>query len=212
MPDEKRTEPMPRYDRERWLEAALNALAEEGGARLRVDALAKRLGVTKGSFYHHFLSRDDFISAVADYWAQVYKDDVIAHVEERGGDGLRRIRTLIQTIGAGGYDRYDIAFRSWAAQDANVAKRMRIVDEHRYVFLLSVFADRLSGIRQRATRRLHARGELRRRGRRERHRLLHPSVGDELRAAFSAMPEAPSRRSSSANTSVQDAPAEASIT
>lgn len=132
---------MPRYDRERWLDAALNALAEEGGARLRVDALVKRLGVTKGSFYHHFLNRDDFISAVADYWAQVYTYDVIAHVEETGGDGHRRIRTLIETIGAGGYDRYDIAFRSWAAQDANVAKRMRIVDEHRYVFLRSVFAD-----------------------------------------------------------------------
>lgn len=132
---------MPRYDRERWLEAALNVLAEEGGARLRVDALAKRLGVTKGSFYHHFRGRSDFVSAVADYWTEAYTDAVIAHVEQIGGDGRQRMRTLIETIQAGEYDRYDIAFRSWAAQDPEVAQRVRRVDEHRYEFVRRMFAD-----------------------------------------------------------------------
>ncbi len=141
MLDGNKPQPMPRYDRERWLEAALNALAEEGGARLRIDALAKRLGVTKGSFYHHFRDRNDFVSAVADYWADAYTDAVIAHVEEVGGDGRKRMQTLIETIQAGEYDRYDIAFRSWAAQDSEVAERVRRVDEHRYEFVRRMFSE-----------------------------------------------------------------------
>lgn len=44
----------PRFHREAWLAAALDVLAEEGQAKLRIDKLAGDLGVTKGSFYHHF--------------------------------------------------------------------------------------------------------------------------------------------------------------
>jgi AcrR family transcriptional regulator len=40
-----------------WVEAALDALAEGGVDAVRVDPLAKRLGVTRGSFYWHFKDR-----------------------------------------------------------------------------------------------------------------------------------------------------------
>ena len=52
------TTPMPkssdggRFDRAAWLWAALNVLARDGQARLNVEKLAGKLGVTKGSFYY----------------------------------------------------------------------------------------------------------------------------------------------------------------
>ena len=38
-------------DRDAWIKAAVAVLAEHGADGLRVEVLAKRLGVTKGSFY-----------------------------------------------------------------------------------------------------------------------------------------------------------------
>ena len=40
--------------RRAWIEAALEALGDKGVSNVKVEALASTLGVTKGSFYHHF--------------------------------------------------------------------------------------------------------------------------------------------------------------
>lgn len=53
-----------------WAEAALQLIAEAGLAGLTVDALAKRLGVTKGSFYWHFRGRADLLANALDRWEQ----------------------------------------------------------------------------------------------------------------------------------------------
>jgi AcrR family transcriptional regulator len=60
----------PRLGREEWVAAALDALARDGEAGLRVEPLAKRLGVTKGSFYWHFKDRDALVGAALDAWAE----------------------------------------------------------------------------------------------------------------------------------------------
>ena len=44
-------------DRNEWIDSAIAALADEGLAGMRVEILAKRFGVTKGSFYWHFKDR-----------------------------------------------------------------------------------------------------------------------------------------------------------
>ena len=59
----------PRLSRNKWLALALDVLAEEGRAKIEIDYLAKKLGVTKGSFYAHFSGRKDFVTSVAFYWA-----------------------------------------------------------------------------------------------------------------------------------------------
>lgn len=51
-----------------WIAAAMDALVEGGVAAVAVEPLAARLGATKGSFYHHFESRDALISAALEEW------------------------------------------------------------------------------------------------------------------------------------------------
>ncbi|HEX7111773.1 MAG TPA: helix-turn-helix domain-containing protein, partial [Mizugakiibacter sp.] len=41
-----------------WELGALDLIAEQGVNALAVEALARRLGVTKGSFYWHFRTRE----------------------------------------------------------------------------------------------------------------------------------------------------------
>ena len=53
-----------------WAEAGLQLVAESGLGALTVDALARRLGVTKGSFYWHFRGRSELLAATLDCWEQ----------------------------------------------------------------------------------------------------------------------------------------------
>jgi AcrR family transcriptional regulator len=51
--------------RDRWLDLGLDVLATEGPSALRIDPLAARLGLSKGSFFHHFASAAAFRSAAS---------------------------------------------------------------------------------------------------------------------------------------------------
>lgn len=51
-----------------WEQAALELIAEKGVSSLAVEPLARRLGITKGSFYWHFASRDELLEQALKRW------------------------------------------------------------------------------------------------------------------------------------------------
>jgi AcrR family transcriptional regulator len=61
-------EPARALDRGSWLDAATDAVAEGGFGAARILTLARRLGVTRGSFYWHFRNHDDFLRALLERW------------------------------------------------------------------------------------------------------------------------------------------------
>ncbi len=64
-----------------WELAALEMMADEGVASVAVESLARRLGVTKGSFYWHFSNRDALIEAALKRWEVNDTHNVIARVD-----------------------------------------------------------------------------------------------------------------------------------
>lgn len=64
-----------------WLDFGLETLAEGGPDSLTIDGLCLRAGKTKGSFYAHFQSHDEFIIALAVHWRKRYTENVIERVE-----------------------------------------------------------------------------------------------------------------------------------
>jgi AcrR family transcriptional regulator len=64
-----------------WVQAAMEAIVEGGVGAVAVEPLAARLGTTKGSFYHHFSSRDALILAALDEWERQQTEAVIARLE-----------------------------------------------------------------------------------------------------------------------------------
>jgi AcrR family transcriptional regulator len=86
-----------KVSREQWIEAALAALGEAGLAALAIEPLARRLGVTKGSFYSHFASLDAFAGAVLGFWERVATEQVIERLE---GVALpaHRLKLLFETV------------------------------------------------------------------------------------------------------------------
>lgn len=126
----------PRTPRDTWVEEGLRALAAGGPDAVRVEVLAKRLGVTKGGFYGYFADRNALLEAMLDTWERESIDEVIDRVEREGGDP----RTKIQRAGALTFsdDRLlplDLAIRDWARRDDAVAERLRRVDNRRMELL-----------------------------------------------------------------------------
>ena len=80
-----------------WEQAALDVLAESGLAAVAVEPLARRLGVTKGSFYWHFPTREALIQAAIDRWEHSDEHEVLAPIEAVT-DPRERIRELIREV------------------------------------------------------------------------------------------------------------------
>ncbi|GAA4860442.1 helix-turn-helix domain-containing protein [Luteimonas vadosa] len=80
-----------------WAEAALDLIAEQGVAAVAVEPLARRLGVTKGSFYWHFPSRDALLEAALQRWEAVEQEEVFGKLEAVP-DPRERLRALFQLV------------------------------------------------------------------------------------------------------------------
>jgi AcrR family transcriptional regulator len=123
---------VPRTPRDRWVEEGLRVLAAGGPDAVRVEALAKRLGVTKGGFYGYFADRDALLEAMLDAWERESVDEVLDRVEEEGGDPKAKARRAgMLTFSSDRLLPIDLAVRDWARRDTGVAARLRRVDDRR---------------------------------------------------------------------------------
>ena len=61
-----------------WTDAALGAIAAQGTDGINVEQLARDLGATKGSFYHHFENRDALLSAALERFIEIVEGDLEA--------------------------------------------------------------------------------------------------------------------------------------
>ncbi|MGX5655950.1 TetR/AcrR family transcriptional regulator [Geodermatophilus nigrescens] len=134
-----------RTPRERWVEEGLRALAAGGPDAVRVEVLAKAIGVTKGGFYGHFADRGALLTAVLDAWEREATDDVLARVDREGGDPrARAVRAGALTFSGDRLLPVDLAVRDWARRDPAVAERLRRVDDRRMDLLREVIGATVS--------------------------------------------------------------------
>jgi AcrR family transcriptional regulator len=61
-----------------WIDAAYSAIAEDGVGSVAVEPLARRLGVTRGSFYWHFKDRRALVEATLGRWERESTETVIS--------------------------------------------------------------------------------------------------------------------------------------
>lgn len=80
-----------------WEQAALQLIADDGVGALAIDALARRLGVTKGSFYWHFRSRDALLQAALERWQHQGEDVLLAQITSIG-EPRERLRQLFLRV------------------------------------------------------------------------------------------------------------------
>jgi Bacterial regulatory proteins, tetR family len=129
-----------RTPRSTWIDEGLRALAAGGPDAVRIDTLAKALGVTTGGFYWHLRRPPRAAGGDARH---------LGATQDRGGDRPRRARRRRPqdhgpASGALTFSRQllpvDLAVRDWARRDRAVAKRLRRVDNRCMDYLRSQFA------------------------------------------------------------------------
>jgi AcrR family transcriptional regulator len=128
-----------RTPREAWIEAALEELAGGGPEALRVEALAVKLGVSKGGFYWHFKDRAALLEEMLDHWEQTVVTDVIAEIESDPAAPRAKLKHLFALAGAANLLPLELALRDWARRDEGVAARVRRVDDRRMDYLRELF-------------------------------------------------------------------------
>ena len=122
-----------RLKKKNWLDLGLERLAADGPDALTVDGLCAAAGRTKGSFYHHFESREDFVAALLAHWSKSHTEDVIDKVEKDTGGTARR--RALDTLSARLDDRIERQMRRWAGSDAAVAAAIAANDGRRIAYL-----------------------------------------------------------------------------
>lgn len=131
--------------RDRWLIAGVDALVDEGVAGVRIDRLAARLGLSKGSFHHHFAGANGFKQDLLDHIEHVLIDSL--HEATKIGDGGEHPQAtfarLIDMVAASSGDLYrprlEIALRAWALTDSEAARTQATIDHARVEVLRRVW-------------------------------------------------------------------------
>lgn len=129
-----------RLSREAWIGAGLKQLVAGGVDTVRVEPLARELGVTKGSFYWHFADRSALLEAVLETWQANTTTAIIDEVERDGGDAHERMRRLSR-IASDLDGRPENAVRAWAATDGKAAKVVAEMDAARLAYLEKLYAE-----------------------------------------------------------------------
>ena len=129
----KSTESLTRDD---WISAAWDMLGENGLDGVRVEPLARRLGVTKGSFYWHFKDRQQLMEALLDRWFSIWDDQMLPDMEE-AANPADRIWALFESVLGRLTRGQTVSLRMMSHSDADVARRIDARDAQRLSFLTS---------------------------------------------------------------------------
>ncbi|MBI4984961.1 MAG: TetR/AcrR family transcriptional regulator [Rhodocyclales bacterium] len=129
-----RVTPRSSLDRNAWIHGAIEVVAADGMDGLRVEVLAKTLGVTKGSFYWHFKDRRDLCDAVLATWKEGRIRDIRKQTAAQPGGELAALQHTIEVYSAAKNRKgiaIEAAIRMWARQDAPTAAIVEEVDATR---------------------------------------------------------------------------------
>ena len=117
-----------------WIEAGIKEIARSGVEGVRVEVLAKNLGVTKGGFYRRFRDRAALLEGMLQSWSA----GRIAAIEQQtsldGASARDRLRALIrlysERMNTAGM-AIELAIRQWARSDEAAATAVARVDAAR---------------------------------------------------------------------------------
>ena len=129
---------MPTATPQAYFEEALRLLAREGRNGLRIGRLCAALGVTSGSFYHHFGSWEGFVAALLEHWEREETARLVELVNA-SDDALERV-TRMKYLALTVPHEAETAIRAWATVDPTVDAAQRAVDRGRVRALGDVLA------------------------------------------------------------------------
>jgi len=129
-----------------WIKGAFRALKSGGIQAVRIEAIARELQVSKGSFYHHFKDLSDLQTKMIQHWEARATKDVIDGLEAAGGSARNRLELLIEAALSDldlpyGGPGAEAAIRAWSFHNAQVETAQAQVDKTRLTYVAKLFAE-----------------------------------------------------------------------
>jgi AcrR family transcriptional regulator len=122
-----------------WLNAAFTRLSEQGIEAVRVEVLARDLGVSKGSFYWHFRDRGDLLDKVLSRWEA--SELGWLDVENDDGNAATRWAGVVARTSKPEHVRTEVAVQAWARMDERVARRVAALERKKAGLIAGVLRD-----------------------------------------------------------------------
>lgn len=122
-----------------WINAALGAFRSGGVNAVSVESVARELGLTKGSFYWHFSTRDELLEELLRVW-ETETDELVA-AAARAEAPLDRVLEFFAVVARNRGQVPDIEYFSWARRDAAVAGRIAATESKRIAFIAKQLRD-----------------------------------------------------------------------
>jgi AcrR family transcriptional regulator len=127
-----------------WIQAGLAAAADEGPNGLRIDRLCQHLGVSKGSFHHHFAGAADFKQAVLAAYEVLVVEALDQAIErtaaETPKEALAGLTAAITSTEGFYRPDLEVAMRAWAFSDPDVRAVQERVDTRRLASLQGIWS------------------------------------------------------------------------
>jgi AcrR family transcriptional regulator len=123
-----------------WVEGALQLISEAGLRALTIEALAARLGVTKGSFYWHFKSRSELVAGALGRWEHRATVEAIAGLSAVTDAG-QRLKFMLDAASRPPRSRSLYAALAEAGDDPIVRRVLKRVASSRIEFLETCYRE-----------------------------------------------------------------------
>lgn len=123
-----------------WVEGALQLISEAGLRALTVEALAARLGVTKGSFYWHFKGRSELLAGALSRWEHRATTEAITGLSAVT-DARQRLSFMLEAASQPPRARSLYAALAEAADDPIVRRVLNHVASARIRFLETCYRE-----------------------------------------------------------------------
>jgi len=127
--------------REDWIRAGFEILKAKGINGVKVEAMARKLRVSKGGFYGYFINREAFRQAMLDYWSDVLTNQIIKNIGEFKGSLPEKLQKLIYLVDNKKFDETERPMFSWAIIDPKAEKVVMRAVRERLDFVTHLFLE-----------------------------------------------------------------------
>ena len=127
---------------ESWLETAYDSFVEAGVEAVRILPLAKKLNLSRTSFYWFFKDRDELLAALVDRWRTKNTGGIIKQCAVYAESVAEAILNLFDCwLDPRLFDlQFEYAIRSWALQSPHISVEIDAADTERLQAVTGLFA------------------------------------------------------------------------
>ena len=124
-----------------WAAAAREVLVTDGIGAVKILPLARKLGVTRGSFYWHFENHEALLNRLLEVWDETNSGTIIAAATRVGGTIERYIALMRCWLAMERFDPHlEVAVRHWGRSNPELWERLRAADERRVEAFVAMLA------------------------------------------------------------------------